>query len=172
MAYEETQNVKAKEILTALLLLFVVATIAALLAKGRRQEPEQPADQSSSNSSAPATVSLSDGLIAYYFHGEMRCATCQKIEEYAHEAIHTGFADQLNKGTVQWQVVNYEAPENEHFIAKYEIAAPTVVLVRIQGGKQTQWENLMRVWELVGSKEKFIAYVQTEAQVLLLGPAL
>ena len=82
-------------------------------------------------------------------------------------AIETHFSDQLISGQVKWQVVNYEAPANEHFATDYEIVAPTVVLVRTADGEPTDWRNLSRVWNLVGEKEAFVEYIQTEAREML-----
>ncbi len=150
---------KPKNLITALLLLFVVASVAVLAAKGLRRGP-----------SAAAEPTMTDGVVAYYFHGKTRCPTCQSIEAYAQEAISTGFADQLDDGRLQWQVVNYELAENEHFATEYELIAPTVVLVEMDGGKQKQWKNLARVWELVhDDKAAFVKYVQEETRNLLGG---
>jgi hypothetical protein len=112
-----------------------------------------------------------DGLVAYYFHGETRCPTCRSIEAYAHEAIETGFANELTSGHIKWEVVNYEAPANEHFATDYEIVAPSIVLVRTTDGEATDWRNLSRVWDLVGEKEAFVEYVQAEAREMLNAPA-
>ena len=152
---------KAKTILTIVLLVFVGASIVALAARGLRQQPGGPPD------------TITDGLVVYYFHGSMRCPTCRKIESYAHEAIKTGFGAELDSGDLQWKVVNYEASGNEHFGEDYEVTAPTVVLVEMRGGEQKRWKNLDRVWELVmtGTKEEFLGYVQEEAKALLGGSA-
>jgi hypothetical protein len=67
---------------------------------------------------------------------------------------------------MRWQVVNYEEPGNEHYADEYDIAAPTVVIVKMEGGEEIGWENLMRVWEFVNDKDAFLDYVQTEARAL------
>ena len=152
---------KPKTILTIVLLVFVGASIIALAARGLRRQAGGPSD------------TIADGLVVYYFHGNMRCPTCRKIESYAHEAIKTGFGAELDSGDLQWKVVNYEASGNEHFGEDYEVTAPTVVLVEMRGGEQKRWKNLDRVWELVmtGTREEFLGYVQEEAKALLAGSA-
>ena len=146
-----------KNLIAIGLLLFVAASIAVLAVK---QLPQGPNAQ---DESPP----VADAVIAYYFHGNMRCPTCQKIESYAHEAIETGFPEQLQSGALKWQVVNYEAPGNERLATEYEIVAPTVVVVKIEGGQEKGSENLMRVWELVGDKSAFCDYVQGRTRTLL-----
>lgn len=108
-----------------------------------------------------------DGLVVYYFHADVRCPTCQTIEQYAHEALDARLGEELASGNVVWRILNYEAAENIHFATDYDIAAPTVVLVRRQDGRDGQWRNLMRVWELVGDKPAFVDYIAAEASSLL-----
>ena len=153
----------AKTLLSAALLLFLAAAVVIIIVGQAVKEPNE-------NTTAQTTVAAGlpeDGLVAYYFHGETRCPTCQSIEAYAHEAIETGFSDELTSGQVKWQVVNYEASANQHFATDYEIVAPTVVLVRTAEGEPTDWRNLSRVWNLVGEKDAFVEYVQDEAREML-----
>jgi hypothetical protein len=150
------------------------ATDTSRRSGGSGFQPEGAADRQDLRATADAARQTdstakppSDGVIAYYFHGNTRCPTCQTIESYAHDAVKTGFADELASGDLQWEVVNYEAAGNEHFAELYQVVAPTVVLVRMEGGKPTRWANLMRVWELVGDQDAFTEYIQTETRTLL-----
>ena len=60
---------------------------------------------------APTKVeTVSDGLVVYYFHGNIRCPTCRSIESQAQETVQTHFASQLSNGEVVWKIVNYEQP--------------------------------------------------------------
>ena len=163
---------KPKNVVTIGLLMFVGACIMVLTVKALRQSPPAVA---ANPAAAPGVGSpeagepMDDGVIAYYFHGNTRCPTCRAIESYAHEAVQTGFADQLESGKLKWQVVNYESPGNEHFATDYEIFAPTVVVVEISDGSQQEWKNLDRVWELVDDKDAFVQYVQSETETMLQG---
>ena len=151
----------AKNLLTVVLLLFVVAAVVTIIVKERGDAPSA-ADETAADAQMPA-----DGLVAYYFHGEIRCPTCQKIESYAHEAIQAGFSEELNSGKLTWRVLNYEVPANAHFATEYEIAAPTVVLVRASNGQPADWRNLTRVWELVGDKDAFVEYIREQTKEML-----
>jgi hypothetical protein len=151
----------AKNVLSVALLAFVA--VAAVLMVRR--------EMSDGGSAEPALAKTeplpADGLVVYYFHADIRCPTCKKIEQYAHEAIDARIGEELASGKVTWRILNYEALENAHFVTEYEIAAPTVVLVRRQDGRDGEWKNLMRVWELVGDKPAFVDYVAAEASSLL-----
>lgn len=108
-----------------------------------------------------------DGLVVYYAHGNTRCPTCRTIESQAHEAVTSGFAEELDSGKVKWEIVNYETQGGKRFITDYEVQMPVVVLVEMQDGKPGKWRRLDEVWGLVGEKEEFIAYVQNEIRGML-----
>jgi len=90
--------------------------------------------------------------------------TCRTIEQYAREALEDGFPEELQSEMLEWHAVNVEEPQNEHFIGDYELLTRSLVLVDVEGGNQTRWKNLERVWELVGDKGAFISYVQKETR--------
>ncbi len=147
---------KTKGLLTIVLLVFVAASVAAMVLKEARRAPENaPRD-------VPETGPPASGakLIAYYLHGKVRCVTCNDIERSAKEAVESGFAQELRDGRLEWRVVNYEEPGNEHYATDYEIAAPCVVLSSVRDGRQVAWKSLPEVWELVGDKPAFRAFVQ------------
>jgi hypothetical protein len=103
-------------------------------------------------------------VIAYYFHTNARCDTCIKIEQYSHEAIENGFPYELKNGTLEMRVVNYEQPENRHFMKEYKLVSKSLVLVNLVDGKQTKWMNLKLVWQLTGRKDAFLNYVRKEVR--------
>jgi len=95
-------------------------------------------------------------VIAYYFHVTARCVTCQAIEQYAKEAVERGFPEELKKGVLEWRPVNVQLLENRHYIRDYRLYTRSLVLVKVRDGKQTEWRNLERVWELVGRKSDYL----------------
>lgn len=143
---------KLKNLLTILLLGFVALSVAAIVRKEIRpgSESVKPADQ----------VFAGSKLIAYYFHGKVRCVTCNEIEQSAREAIESGFGPELDSGRIEWRVVNYEEPGNEHYATDYRLASPCVVLASMRDGRQESWTSLPEVWELVGEKPAFTQFVQ------------
>jgi len=154
---------RLKPVITASLLAFVAITVLVLVLKETRPSPAN----TSSPPAAKAVTSPGVKLIAYYMHGKVRCPTCMSIEAYAREAVETGFGGELKGGQIQWQIVNYEEPGNEHFATDYKLAAPCVVLVRMRHGKQVAWKSLPEVWELVGDKPEFIKLVQKNIREML-----
>jgi hypothetical protein len=110
---------------------------------------------------------VSDGLVVYYFHSNVRCPTCRSIESQAQETVQTHFASQLSDGEVVWKIVNYEQPSAKSLATKFEIQMPVIVLVKMKDGKTEDWKRLDKVWALVGDKPAFIAYVRGEIEQML-----
>ena len=93
-------------------------------------------------------------------YGEPYCPTCLKIEAQSRAAVESGFAGELAAGTVRFRIVNFDRPENKHFIDDYGLAFKTVVISGLSGGKELQWTKYDRVWDLVGSPDEFRRYLQ------------
>ena len=110
-----------------------------------------------------------DGVIVYYAHGKDRCPTCRNLERQAHEAIQSGFSEELKKKKVAWQVRNYDKPEGTFLKDDYNVFAPTVVLVRMKDGKVVGGKNLVESFGLItqGMNEKFTEYLQNEVRAML-----
>jgi len=106
-------------------------------------------------------------VIAYYFHGTMRCPTCHKLEQYSKEAIETNFKEAIASGKLEFKVVNVEDKGNEHYGSDYQLYTKSLILSLVKNGKQTKWINLDKIWENVSNKQKFIEYVKSGVADLL-----
>ena len=114
-----------------------------------------------------AAQALDDGLVVYYFHGEIRCPTCRAIESQSHETVENDFAEQLRSGEMAWRIVNYEKPESADLTKKFDVHMANVVLARMDGGEIKNWKRLDQVWALVGDKPAFAEFVRTEIGQML-----
>ena len=131
--------------------VFVLLIVFAMISVGLFEFPAYAAD-----GQTPSTK-----VIAYYFHGTMRCPTCHKLEQYSKEAIETNFKDALASGTLEFKVVNVEDKGNEHFNKDYQLYTKSLILSLVKDGKQIKWKNLDKIWEYVGNKERFVDYVNS-----------
>jgi hypothetical protein len=104
---------------------------------------------------------------AYYFHGNMRCSTCLKLEQYSREAIENNFKDAMASGELEFKAVNVEVTGNEHFVDDYQLYTRSLVLSLVKDSKEVKSKNLAKIWEYVGNKQKFYDYVKEEIQDLL-----
>ena len=103
-------------------------------------------------------------VIAYYFHVTVRCTTCRMIESYSREVVEQKFGADIAKGRLQYKLVNLQLPENRHFVKDYQLFTKSLVLVRFDKGKQTEYKVLNDTWELVGDKSAMQAYVEREVR--------
>jgi len=172
---------QARSVVSVVLAVFVAISVAVLVAKESRRGategqtegavklpgPGQPAAASTAVVEKPGPGQV----FVYYFHRSQRCPTCMNMERFAHEAVTTGFAPELEEGRIRWLVLNYEAPENETLKEKYELAAPAVILVRADVDGRPSFENLAEVWSLAFDKPAFLAYVQGQLRAFLAATA-
>ncbi|MBN1510965.1 MAG: hypothetical protein JXB13_03040 [Phycisphaerae bacterium] len=159
---------KLKTAVAVLLLSFVGASLAYLVRDLIRSTAPPPAAVSppaSPGETAPPT--MESRVIAYYFHGHRRCATCLAIESQAREALDEAFPEALQSGKLEWRVINVDEPAHGHFVREYGLTSGAVVLSAVRDGRQVSWKRLDRVWDLVRDELKFKAYVEGEAAVLL-----
>ena len=163
---------KTKTILTALLLVFVGASVvlAALKTGSGKPESTTPGSiqgQPSESTPVPTPGTPAHRVVAYYLHGNKRCPTCVKIQSYSDAVVRQEFAEALADGRLEWHVLNTDEPENAHFVNDYELFAQSVVVTEVRDGEVTDWENLERIWELVSDEAEFKAYVGMGMQAFL-----
>ncbi|MHB8899851.1 MAG: nitrophenyl compound nitroreductase subunit ArsF family protein, partial [Thermoguttaceae bacterium] len=94
------------------------------------------------SSGAAAPEAIEDGLVVYYFHGNVRCPTCRAIESQAHEIVQNDFAAQLDEGQVAWKARNYDKPEGADLARRFDVhmtnpSSPTVGVISrfLRGGR-------------------------------------
>jgi hypothetical protein len=143
-------------------MLLVVAAVSVVAADSPNLKPSEPAPA--------ATNAPSQQVIAYYFHGTVRCETCLKIEQQAKAVIDRQFKTELDAHRLLFKPVNYDLPENAHFLWNYKLPCPSLVLVRQTGGKDDKWTLLGDTWQLVEDPVKFNTYIETEVKRFLNRP--
>ncbi len=153
-----------KSIITILLLIFVAVSVVYLVTGNKQADTEASVTETAVE---PSSTPENHQIIAYYYHGNRRCKTCRTIEAYAAEAIQTGFADALDAGQVDWQVLNFEDSANAGAVEDYDLVSQSLIIVEWQDGEKLRWKNLERVWKLVGEKKAFLDYVQQEVAAYL-----
>lgn len=171
---------KTKSFITIALLAFVTTAVGFLVVKEIRI-PEGIAipmgtaltvDSGSKGVQPIADASSPEGnrkIVAYYFHGRVRCVSCVKIESLSGKAIKEGFSGELKDGRVEFREVNEEEPGNRHFIDDYRLTSQSLVIVEYRDGRQVRWKNLEKVWTLLGSEKEFFPYVQEGVSFYLKG---
>jgi hypothetical protein len=175
------KTMNGKKLLTGLLLLFVVASVGFLLFNESGRGPEAGSGPALSLGASTTAVlpeasmrpwkSPGPGtrVVAYYFHGRVRCVSCVRIESLSGKAIRERFPGELRSGLLSFRKVNVEEPGNRHFIDDYRLASQSLVIVEFRDGRQVRWKNLEKVWILLNSEKEFLPYVQEGVSSYLKG---
>jgi len=110
---------------------------------------------------------VSEKVIAYYFHGTIRCPSCLDIERYSRQTIYDSFFQELYDGSLEWRSVDYDLPRGAHFSTDYHLSLPSLVLVKFKGDQQVDWKVLGKTWEFVRDTDALVSYVRDELLVFL-----
>lgn len=140
-----------KLILWAVIIVIALAVIKTIN-RGNKETPSEAAVTSTVSPVAAYTLSLS-----YYKLG-VECITCQRMDQWIHEAITANFADQIESGELQIQSVK----PSEEQVQQYQLTTKTLI-----ASKGDKWSNLDQIWALKDDEEAFKAYIVRETEKLL-----
>jgi len=159
-----------RRVITWLLLTFVIFTLGFAVGKEvgvRRALASLPSQVARQPSAAVGESAPANQIAAWYFHGTKRCKKCNTIEAYAKEALETSFAGQLADGTISWQTANMDDVWNDDAVRRYGLVRSSFVLVDVRDGVEHDYSVLNRAWELTDDKETFLAFVESELEMIL-----
>jgi hypothetical protein len=77
-------------------------------------------------------------VLVFYFHPSERCPIDQSIEANTKTVIRTYFAGETRNGTISFKVFNTEDKANASVIAKFDINAQALYIVKLDKGKEIQ----------------------------------
>lgn len=95
-----------------------------------------------------------DRLIVYYFHRTMRCTGCINVEEGSFQAVSIDHEEDIADGALEWQSINFEEPEYEHFMAEYDLYSQELILVEMRDGVKIRHAAVAEVWQHWDDKTK------------------
>lgn len=144
-----------KQIIRSILL---IAALGSLAIWGNREY------QKSHAGAVPATAETlpavkGDQVVMTYFISGMRCDSCQKIEALTKETAEMDFADELAAGKLVFQVIDTGEPGQQHFTKDYQLVSKTVILSHRKDGKETEWADMAKVWDLLDDAPGFHSYL-------------
>lgn len=141
----------------------IFLAISVMIFCGIRNTESKEARKVASEQQEPSII------IVYYFHGTYRCPSCLQIEAWSLDAIQESFAQALEQGTIIWKTIDFDKPENSHFIREYQVSTQSLIIVEMTGKKQKRYENLAKVWEYLPDQQAFYEYVTKEVNKFLTG---
>lgn len=142
------------------LILFILITL--LLCVAATPQPKQ-----SKQVNLPQVTQATNKVIVYYFHGNYRCYSCMRIEQYTRESVEAAFAKELKSGQIEFRSINIDLPANTHYVDDYKLFTKSVIVSDMVQGKERRWKNLQKVWELLRNETKFKDYIKSETVVYL-----
>lgn len=148
-----------------LLLLFAMGSLVYASYREFAAQRRVPAQVTSADSAAPFPPEAR--LVVYYFSEGKECTTCEHIPEYTRAALEGHFKVELDAGAVVFRSVDVDEPANEHYIHDYGIYTKSVVIAKLDKGKQVRWKNLPEVWDRVYDKAGFVEYLCAEIRAML-----
>lgn len=157
-----------RKALTVLLLLFVAAGIAWIGVRASRKAAPPDAPVSAGNKAAVGAT-IGNRIVVYYFHGRVRCVSCNKIEALSKKTIEEAFAADLPAGRIAQVVIDVDQPGNAHYVKDYALTGSAVVLVDGRAGAGGRWKNLEQVWTLLDDAPAFSKYIRESVSGFLAG---
>jgi len=135
-------------------------------AKGNEAAAQMATAPKAATASAQAD-SASDKVIVYYFHGTRRCPTCLGIQETIAKTIRERFAAETASGALAFKEINFEEPENKHFVKEYSLGFSTMVVVANKGQATLKWDNFNKVWDYAHNPEALTEYTEKGVRAYL-----
>jgi hypothetical protein len=105
--------------------------------------------------------------IRYFYSETHRCGSCMKIEAYTKQAVNESFANELKSGKMEFSLVDMDKAVNKPAMKKYKLFTKSVIVSEYSGDEEVRWQNLDKVWKLLGNEEKFKGYISKEIKSYL-----
>jgi hypothetical protein len=122
----------------------------------------QAAKQSDIQAAAVLTGAVPDKVAVYYFHFTRRCRTCLGIQATIEKTIKDRFGMETKAGTLAFQDINLDLPENSHFVKDYNLSFSAMVVVAKKGQAPVKWQNCDKVWDLAHNEPELTEYADKQ----------
>jgi len=160
-----------------LLIFILVVAVLILIGCSKKLIDRQVSDnqtvdistsQNKNNSNIPIanTDITADKLQVYYFHRTQRCYSCLTIGKYIKETIEDNFADEIQNGTIDFQEINVELPENREVAEKFKASGSSLFINAIRNNQDDIRQDT-NVWRLAGNENQFKIYLEDKLNSLL-----
>lgn len=149
----------AKQILRSVLLIVVLGSLA-IWANREFRKSKSYAEADKQPVSAE-NLPLVDGpqVVMTYFLIGTRCESCRKIEGLARETAERDFPAELASHKLIFRVIDTAEAANRHYLDDYKLSSKTVVISRRLDGKETEWKNMDKVWDLLDDPAAYHVYL-------------
>ena len=117
----------------------LISTLSFILFMGTVAVSAQQSNGATAENSTKSKVTFAETqktgeVKAYYFHGNVRCVTCEAVEKVSKEAIAAYYGDK-----VSFESINREEEKNKTLVAKYKVSGTALLIVN--GDKKVDLTN-------------------------------
>lgn len=102
-----------------------------------------------------------------YFHGKVRCATCNDIEACTEAVLTQRFASEMKKHRVVYKVVDISLPQNRALAKRFQISWSSLVLVQHKAGRDHVVNLTNYAFSHIDNKKAFMAELTRRIRTLL-----
>jgi hypothetical protein len=95
------------------------------------------------------------------------CQSCTKLGNYAKETIEQYFLEDYQSGTISYQTVNYQDPQNIDLVKKYGVSGSSLHITVIVEGNEEETIDANDMWRYVGNKEEYMTVFKTKLEGIL-----
>jgi hypothetical protein len=154
----------AKQIISSVLLVIALGSLAIW---GNREYHKSRLIASISNTQ-PSVETLpvvaGNQVVMTYFISGVRCESCKKIEDLSRETAEKSFSAEVATQKLVFRVIDTGEPANRHYVDDYKLTSKTVVISHRVDGKETEWKDMDKVWDLLDQPDAFRSYLASVIQ--------
>jgi hypothetical protein len=154
----------AKQIISSVLLVIALGSLAIW---GNREYHKSRLIASISNTQ-PSVETLpvvaGNQVVMTYFISGVRCESCKKIEDLSRETAEKSFSAEVATQKLVFRVIDTGEPANRHYVDDYKLTSKTVVISHRVDGKETEWKDMDKVWDLLDQPDAFRSYLASTIQ--------
>lgn len=101
-----------------------------------------------------------DGYYVVLFRGSSYCPTCDIMQDLTTKLMDKEPAMK----DVDFKVINFELPGNEHYLFDYDLYTTSIVLIEQRDGLTARWKNLYDSWEKAEKSDDYDGYIVSEVK--------
>jgi len=160
----------SKKTIVLIVAIAIIGIAFWIIRNGNKLTEAQNADNQAAKSQEelpmPTAKTSAEKIEVVHFHGTHQCWSCITVGEYALKTIKEKFPEEYKNGTIVFQDINGELPENKDIVTKYRARGSSLFVNAITAGKDNIEEDVT-VWRLVTNEGQFINYFENKLKKLL-----
>lgn len=114
----------------------------------------------------PTNYETSGFLQIVYFHRANRCSGCIWAEDATTNTLNTYFAEELENGDIEYQIINLQDDDNSDIVDKYNAHSSSLFINEVKDGTDNI-EEISGIWTKLHRDDAFTELVKTSIEAHL-----